>query len=91
MDIKNAPIHFISAKTGSKVNLIMDEVIKTYDKWNSRAESARMDINRYLEAQGTRAERFYIAQMRKYNHEEHRWVNKGTFNIYLLIPHIYSL
>lgn len=35
-NVKNVPMMYISAKTGYKVDNIMDEVIKVYNKWNTR-------------------------------------------------------
>jgi len=35
-EIKDVPMMYISAKTGYKVDNIMDEVLKVYNQWNMR-------------------------------------------------------
>ena len=45
---KGIPIAFISAKTGSRVNKILDEVLRVYEKWNTRVSTAL--LNKWLTA-----------------------------------------
>ena len=35
-EIKDVPMVFISAKTGYKIDSVMDEVLKVYNQWNMR-------------------------------------------------------
>jgi GTPase len=37
--VKALPIHYISAKTGFKVDDLMDEVLKVYERWNVRVST----------------------------------------------------
>lgn len=43
---KGIPIAFISAKTGQRVPKVMDEVLRVYEKWNTRVSSGL--VNRWL-------------------------------------------
>ena len=38
-EVKDVPMIYISAKTGYKVDSIMDEVLKVYEKWNLRVST----------------------------------------------------
>jgi len=35
-EVKDVPMMYISAKTGYKIDSVMDEVLKVYEKWNVR-------------------------------------------------------
>lgn len=48
-DVKNIPIHFISAKTNFGLNSLMDSVLKVYEKWNIRISTGMLNdwLNRF--------------------------------------------
>jgi len=43
---KGVPITFVSAKTGIRVNKVMDEVLRVYEKWNTRVTTSL--LNKWL-------------------------------------------
>jgi predicted GTPase len=45
---KGIPITFVSAKTGIRVDKIMDEVLRVYEKWNTRVSTAV--LNKWITA-----------------------------------------
>lgn len=45
---KGIPISFVSAKTGARVNKILDEVLRVYEKWNTRVSTGL--LNKWLTA-----------------------------------------
>lgn len=42
------PLAYISAKTGLRVDRIMDEVMRVYEKWNTRVSTGL--LNKWLKA-----------------------------------------
>lgn len=40
---KGIPMAFVSAKTGMRVNKIMDEVMRVYEKWNTRVSTGLLN------------------------------------------------
>lgn len=40
---KGVPLAFVSAKTGQRVDRIMAEVLKVYDKWNTRISTSLLN------------------------------------------------
>jgi len=45
---KGIPLTFVSAKTGIRVDKVMDEVLRVYEKWNTRVSTSL--LNRWLMA-----------------------------------------
>lgn len=45
---KGVPIAYISAKTGLRVDRIMDEVMRVYEKWNTRVSTGL--LNKWIKA-----------------------------------------
>ena len=43
---KGIPIAFVSAKTGKRVDKVMDEVLRVYEKWNTRVSTGL--LNKWL-------------------------------------------
>ena len=43
---KGIPIAYISAKTGKRVDRVMDEVLRVYEKWNTRVSTGL--LNKWL-------------------------------------------
>jgi GTP-binding protein len=42
-DAKGVPIAFISAKTGLRTEKVMDEVLRVYEKWNTRISTSLLN------------------------------------------------
>jgi GTP-binding protein len=40
---KGVPLAFVSAKTGLRVDRIMDEVMRVYEKWNTRVSTGLLN------------------------------------------------
>lgn len=40
---KGIPIAFVSAKTGSRVDQVMEEVLRVYEKWNTRVSTGLLN------------------------------------------------
>lgn len=45
---KGIPIAFISARTGQRQNKVMDEVLRVYEKWNTRVSTGL--LNKWMHA-----------------------------------------
>jgi len=45
---KGIPIAFVSAKSGQRVDRIMDEVLRVYEKWNTRVSTGL--LNKWIHA-----------------------------------------
>ena len=45
---KGIPIAYISAKTGQRTDKIMDEVLRVYEKWNTRVSTGL--LNKWIQA-----------------------------------------
>ena len=40
---KGIPIAYVSAKTGVRVDNVMDEVMRVYEKWNTRVSTGLLN------------------------------------------------
>ena len=45
---KGIPIAYISAKTGQRTDRVMDEVLRVYEKWNTRVSTGL--LNKWMQA-----------------------------------------
>jgi GTP-binding protein len=47
-EAKGIPIAYVSAKTGQRTERIMDEVLRVYEKWNTRVSTGL--LNKWIHA-----------------------------------------
>jgi len=69
---KGIPIAFVSAKMGKRVDSIMDEVMRVYEKWNTRVSTGLLNkwiyefnkVQRMPSDQGKHLKLRYLMQIR---------------------------
>ena len=69
---KGIPMSFVSAKAGTRVDHIMDEVMRVYEKWNTRVSTGLLNkwiyefnkVQRMPSVKGTKLKLKYLMQIR---------------------------